>query len=579
MRNVIKSPSEPYQNWVGMASSSLVLGAVTSLGAIYTTWSWHTPWPDITQHLELIKSLIIHNNFDLQSTWQTYKTYLTSNKWFDDFLLHLSIPALSSFYVSSLFCVQLFYIEDGRTLERHIRGIKKLVGRAAKKHAKQQLSIERSLGAKKGLLLHPDVQISQQAEIGNIFISGKPGSGKTVIILYLLQQIIHRTARFLIFDAKAEMTEKLYQKENTTLIAPWDNRSVVWNIALDLASQGAPENFAKHVIPETNDAIWSQASRIIFTGMIISLQKQNSLWGWKELYELLILDDAKLRKILLKHYPAAIRFVEENNKTTQSILMTLQSTLAWIKWLAIAWPKSYQSTFSVLDWVHNSPDKPRLIIQGNKRYADVGGPLCQVIMSMMADEHLLMDKPFPCYWILDELAHLPKSSSLLQWLELARERGGRSIIGLQTLSSLEARGYSRAEIDAMVSMFTNQVALKSGSIGETTNKIAKSLGERVIAIPQYTQENGVQIIASYQEQTLPTIPDFDLTELPDPNDAGVQGYLSINGRNATYKLQWSYPKLYDIAEKWLPSEWTLETQIKSKSKSKIRTRICQRRES
>ena len=576
MINIIKSPSEPYQNWTMIIASSLVLGAVITIVAIYVSWSWLTPWPDIAQHWEFIKLLINQYNFDLQTTWRTYKTYLIENQWFNDFLLHLSIPTLLSFCVSPVLCVLYFYVEGGHKSERHIRGIRKLVGREVKKHAKKKLSRERSLGAKNGLFLHPDVQISQQAEIGNIFISGKPGSGKTAIILYWIQQIIHRYARFLIFDAKGEMTEKLYQKENTALIAPWDKRSIIWNISKELTAEGAPENFAKHVIPETNDAIWSQSSRIILTGMIISLQKQNKLWGWKELYELLIMEDSKLRAVFLKNYPAAIRFVEENNKTTQSILMTLQSNLAWIKWLAIAWPKSYQSTFSIVDWVHNSSDKPRLIIQGNKRYSSVGGPLCQVIMSLMADEHLLMKKPFPCYWILDELAHLPKSSSLLQWLELARERGGRSIIGLQTLSSLEARGYSKAEVDAMVSMFTNQVALKLSSLGETAEKIAKSLGEKVVATPQYTIEKDVQRITSYQEQTLPTITSFDITELPDPNIDGVQGYLSINGWNATYQICWPYPKLSNIAEKWVETEWGSEKKINAKSKD--RSRICQRRE-
>jgi hypothetical protein len=570
----IKSPSETHQNLGVIISSSLILGTVSSSIVINATWSLHTPWPDLIEHLELIKSLIDIHHFDLQITWQSYIDYLSSNNWYEEFILHLTLPSLFSFYASSLLSVKLFYVEGGRKLQRHIQGVKMFVGNAAKKHARKKLVSSLSLGAKKGLKLHPDVQITQKAELGNILTTGKPGSGKTVFILSLISQIINKNVKVLIFDQKGEMTEKFFENKNSILIAPWDKRGIAWNIARDLELPGAALNFAKHVIPETSDPIWSQASQLILAGMIITLQQQNKPWGWKELYKMILVNDLDLRKFLKKYSPEALRFVEENNKTTQSIMMTLHSQLGWIKWLATAWPNSHKNSFSINDWVHQDSHKTRLIVQGNKRYSEVGGPLCQAIMSILCDEYLLMKTHSPCYWVLDELAHFPKSRSLPQWLELSRERGGRTIAGTQSISQLK-KIYGDHETDTMLSMFSNQAVFKVSSLGETATFVSKSLGEQIVATPQFTNDNGVRKMISVLDEKLPTVHPFNITELPDPSNDGVKGFLSINGWSATYKLLWPYPKLINITEKLIPAEWTLKKQMNPQSKR--RTRISRQR--
>jgi hypothetical protein len=561
------SPSEKYQRWDLIVGFTLLLGIITSLILIYLSWSWFSTWPSFFEQSEILIAITKESLSGTVKTWYIYLEYLKINNWVDDFIFHLFLPSLFAFYLVSLLMVKALYIDGGRTLERHLHGVTKLKHQAAQKHAKRQLKSECKHGAIHGLFLHPLVQISLQSEVGNIFISGKPGSGKTVIIFYLLQQLLMREVRAFIYDAKGEVTEKFYHFDNTILISPWDKRGVAWNISFDLSSPNAPLNFAKHVIPKTSDAIWSQASRLILVGMINVLQQQKEPWGWIELYKLLTSEDAILRGLLSEHYPQAIRFVEENNRTTQSIMMTLQSDLDWFQCLAKAWPLSYQSEFSIHQWVHDTNAKPNLIVQGNKQFSAVGGPLCHAMMSLMGDEYLSMENTFPCYLVLDELANFQKSEALIQWLELARERGGRTIAGTQAISQLTSL-YGEHDKNSMLSMFTNLITLKAGAIGETANFMSKALGEHIIGVPQYQSTNGVNKLITYQEKRVPTIYPFDITELSNPDNSGVKGFLSVNGWKATYELSWPYLNLPTIAQKSILADWATNTKSRKNTRGK-----------
>jgi type IV secretory pathway TraG/TraD family ATPase VirD4 len=260
--------------------------------------------------------------------------------------------------------------------------------------------------------------------------------------------------------------------------------------------------------------------------------------------------------MLEQNYPQAVRYVEKNNRTTQSIMSTLLSDLAWIDWLALAWPRSYQGQFSICDWVHNSKAKPRLIVQGNSQFSVIGSPLCHALMSIMCDEYLSMDKQQECYLVLDELANLPKSPSLLRWIELSRDKGGRTIAGTQAISQLKSL-YGDHETDSLTSMFSNLITLKVGATGGTAEYMSKSLGECIIERPQRSTDTQNRISTTWHQHTLPTVHTSELTQLPTPDKHGVPGFLSVNGWGASYRIIWQYPHLPTIAKRETLAKWTL----------------------
>ncbi|MFA0629127.1 type IV secretion system DNA-binding domain-containing protein, partial [Vibrio sp. 10N.222.49.A3] len=539
-------PSQPYQDWGVIILSTLCLTSVLTMLVICISWDWFTTWAPIEKHLNIWIDIMAGFYSNDNSIWQAYREYLVSNNLEVDFIAHTLLPLIVAFSTSIMLCMNTFYVLGGKTVERHVAGSKRLDGKQANRHAKQQLSLEIKGGAKKGLHIHPCIQITQQSEIGNILITGQPGSGKTVIICSLLKQIITTKQKVFIFDAKQEYTEKFYSKNQSLLIAPWDKRSVIWNISEDMKHDSAPSRFAEHIISETKDRIWSESARLILVGIIESLKARSAPWGWLELYHALNVSEVNLRATLKQHSPKAMRFVEENNRTTQSILITMQSELGWIESLAKAWPKSYMSKFSIHYWVNNCKAKPTLILQAHQKYPSVGKPLFHSCMSMMVDEHLSSLKSKRCYLVVDELANLPKSNALLRWIELGRAQGGRTIAGTQAISQLRSI-YGNDTTNSLTSMFSNLVTLKIGSAGDTAEFMSKALGQRVVERPQ--TQSSKATTASWQKVTYPIIYPSDLTQLPNPNKNGVVGFLTINGWSATYRLVWPYPETPAIAKK------------------------------
>lgn len=559
-------PSQPYQRWDLMAVFTLLLSIPGSLAAIYYCWSIHTTWEPIGRHLKYFGWIIKEWFVGEPKTWELYSEYLNSNHWMDDFIAHLSIPTIAVFSLAVWFSVKLFYVSGGRTLDRHKEGVRKYVGKAAYAHANKQLKLELKQGGKPAIRLHQKVEITSRAEEGNTFITGKPGSGKTVVISWLLLQLLkRRNLRLFIFDAKRDFTQKLYQPQNSELIAPWDKRSSVWNIAKDMCHTAAPANFAAHVIHDTKDMIWCQSARLIFTGIIVALKNRNKPWGWLQIQNCMNFDDDKLRCLLEQNYPQAMRYVEENNRTTQSIMSTLLSDLAWIDWLALAWPKSYQGQFSVYDWVHNNNAKPRLIVQGNSKFSVIGSPLCHALMSIMCDEYLSMNKQQECYLVLDELANLPKSPGLLRWIELSRDKGGRTIAGTQAISQLKSL-YGEHETDSLTSMFSNLITLKVGATGGTAEYMSKALGERIIERPQRSTDAQGRISTTWHQHTLPTVHSSELTQLPAPGKKGIVGFLSVNGWGACYRMLWEFPNFPTIAKRQQLAEWTQKSSVSTEKK-------------
>ncbi|ARN64658.1 IncF plasmid conjugative transfer protein TraD [Vibrio vulnificus] len=543
------------QRWGLIWGFTLFLGIASSLTSIYYTWSWFTPWEPLERHLPYLIDSALEGIVGQEQTWSIYSAYLNKNGWQLAFFCHLLIPIFASFILAGYLCMKLLHIPMDYKIEKHISGVQKLSNKKAYHHAKRKLKDDlKKCKSSLGLYLHPKVQISKKTEVGNILITGQPGSGKTVVILSILNQLVKRNIRLFIYDEKREYTSKYYNDESCILLAPWDERSQVWDISKDLENEAAPAIFAKHIISETREPIWCQSARLIFTGIIISLKSSKMPWGWAELYQTMHLNERELRKTLVKHYPQAVTFVEENNRTTQSIMITLQSDLAWIEWLALAWPKSHNGNFAITDWITKKDAKPHVIIQAHKQYAVVGSPMCHILMSLMVDTYLSVPHKQPCFLVLDELANLPKSKSLIKWLELARDKGGRTIAGTQAISQLHSL-YGEHDTDTLTSMFSNLITLKVGATGGTAKYMSNALGERTIEQPQHQTDNRGQKSVTWQQVTLPTVQASEISQLPLPNKKGITGFLSISSWGATYQLLWPYPVTSRTAERSRLAKW------------------------
>ena len=211
----------------------------------------------------------------------------------------------------------------------HVRGSVLLEGKSATKALRRFFKPEYAFSGK-GLKIHPDLEIAKNRENQNFLIVGAVGSGKTQYLLPLIQQVVQsKTKKSIIFDFKGDFTEYFLNHSGVALIAPWDKRSLVWDLKADIKTVQDAQLFAEALIPDSKssaDPMWIMGSRSILAGIVFTaIATEPGTWGWHTLTKLLSADAETLRKHFLQHYPRAVNLVEKGSKTTSSFLQTLQS--------------------------------------------------------------------------------------------------------------------------------------------------------------------------------------------------------------------------------------------------------------
>lgn len=421
------------------------------------------------------------------------------------------------------------------TIYHHLEGPKLLSGRKAKSHFNKLARREGIAGLK----LHINMPLPKQRELQNVLIHGMQGSGKSNLVKYLLQQIIARQERSLIYDIKGEYTE-LFFDERATLISPYDARSAAWDISQDINSLATAELFAEAVLTEStgNDPFWINSARGVLKGVIAGLIKRGKTWGWSEVNSVLFSSDEELHHWLSKYYLQASQLIKAEDKSSASIRSVIASQLSWIGEISELW-KDADTSFSLTMWLKENT-KPALLIQGDLSAPTLSSALVTAMMSVATG--LVLSKPDNpnerIWFVLDELGNLNKSKALTSWLSLGRSKGCRTIAGTQVLSQIQSI-YGDKDAETILSLFGNIVALKLGPSGDSAEAASRIFGKRRVEYITKSKNDKGEVSYSLQQETMPIVPPEKIYNLPQPSlRRGIEGYMLISGFNAVYKINW-----------------------------------------
>jgi hypothetical protein len=465
--------------------------------------------------------------------------------------LAIGLPVLASLVIASTLTYWLLYVQGGREPVTHISGSTGLTGRKVKSHAKRSLNKaikNDSMG--KGIHLHPCVQLPMRNELGNVLLFGQQGSGKSVILKPIVQQIRKRADNLFIYDRKNEFTP-LFFDSYTILISPTDVRGVPWEIGLDVTCEAEAELVAQRLINETPDPLWSNGARLILTGCMMILIEQDKQWGWRDLAGIIAWSQKELRAALETSYPNATVFIEENSKTTQSFFITLISQLSWVRRLREYWPNSEQKGFSIRQWLSDDNQPKTLIIAHDEHNEALSAPLCNALFGLMTNHVLALQDSDTrrIFFSADELSSLPKSDSLEKWLRLGRSKGARTLASAQSLSQVRAI-YGQDMAETILSLFGNIIALRMGASGEAASYAAKSFGEHQVERRLTTFNEQGQRSTQCQYTSEPLVRPSELVNLKH-SWRGVEGFLMVGSWDSVYRLRWLFPTLKPIAEPFI----------------------------
>ncbi|MCC6143218.1 MAG: type IV secretion system DNA-binding domain-containing protein [Candidatus Hydrogenedentes bacterium] len=389
--------------------------------------------------------------------------------------------------------------------DHHIRGRKYIEGKAALA-AFASISRREVEDDGEGIRLHPDLPpISIKREARHFLIFGGVGSGKTQTILPMMLAAQRRGDALFIYDNKGDFTAKLPDmpgvfKDKTgrvvrktihpVILAPWDARSAVWDIAADVNDKAAAREFAAALVPESKSSpMWSSAARQVLTGCLIELQQTKpGAWGFRDLARLCFRGAIEeYQEAMKRYFPEGLMAVSASNVTSLGILINMQAFLSPVADLADAWPErpSPDRRFSLRHWLElERPIRRVVIVQGNGRFEQLAQGFAKSLFTLAAqtitDPAAVGESRSRRLWVfLDEFPQMGEMSRVAPMLEVGRSKGVRVVLGVQDVAQLK-HIYGNERASAWQSLVANQIVCQLQP-GATSKFVAEEIiGDREI---------------------------------------------------------------------------------------------------
>ncbi|MEI8396937.1 MAG: type IV secretion system DNA-binding domain-containing protein [Rhodospirillaceae bacterium] len=503
-----------------------------------------------------------------------------------------------------------------------------------------------------GLYLTPGVLMDRGHETTGILIMGAPGSGKTVWMQFLMDQVIKRSTKnyrllkpmvdeisssltkeqriaaiealikktraypdkIIGLDVKGDVTEKWAQEnDEIILFAPHDSgrRPVLdakgnpvldendqpveqfigyaWDIAGDIDSLPACQDFAAMVIPPSDEPQWAQASRRIVTGIIYGLLKDCALenkrradaangkpftkkwFGWAEIHYWATRPPKQLREFLVTWYPDAAEFIIVKDDgglsdTSASYFSGYQAAfLPTCEALAAAWRDYPQERYlSLKKWLADPMAKQRtLLLQKSLQFEEVSSAWIKAVIgrtSKFVGSGLLKDDKNRRIWLfLDELPQVTsKDDGLLKFMEVGRSKGFCTVTGVQVIDQLEERWGSESLVRTLEAMVRIKLVFRveAGSFSKYVSE--ELIGSSDVSSRDVSRSSGNGSSTSTSrkiEYRLVVLPS-ELSSRLGKDNKGVKCMLVAE--NDVCILHTPFSNWYERREGTVPANWTFD---------------------
>lgn len=560
------APSTKRVDALGWLLASVALGTVSGCAALAATWrpmlGLDAPPGELAAHAGHALRWAIHcampHWFALDA--QVYESALSklSRSQRTALMWRGAIGAISAIAPGALLAKTAWTPRDGLI---PLRGAKRFEGDAAAKALRWKLA-----GRAKRLPDHPmapGIPYPSDLWTRHVLLVAGTGAGKSTVLRPLIANVIRARESLLLFDPKGEFTKAFPEP---AIMAPWDARSLGWDIAKDLRNVGDMRRFAGAMIREAQDPMWSNAARQLLVGFLIYLKSTRGVdWGWRELAEMMAMPQASVLSIMSAHHPEAVRAVERASVTTQGILINLASFAAPIFDLAEAWGDAPDSRrISFVEWTHGRSARKQIILQGHGAYPDLTKGYLEGlfgVVSAIVNSVEIDDDPSRKLWIIADEAPQMGKVPIRPLLDVGRSRGVRCVLACQDLAQLEEiHGQHTAK--AMASMVGT---LLVGQImqGDTAEQLCKAMGTIEVERANVSSSlgggggTGKSTTLSFSRDELAVYKASELGSRlgPTPDGKGVKMALFTGG--CAYELFWPHFPMPSRRPAHKPAAWTL----------------------
>lgn len=420
-------------------------------------------------------------------------------------------------------------------------------------------------GKNQGIRIHPGIQTTESLEASHMLIVGGSGAGKTTILWPMINQIIKRGDKAIIFSFKGDFEQKIGTGEligkQFALLAPWDTRSAVWTLGRDIRTRLDAEALANTLIPEpekSDNPMWTNGARSLVTGIISDVQREfGDDWGFAELAKRCaesLADFKVLKEIITRENPVAAALIGggADSKTTTSFLANISAYLTHVVNLGVAADDLKDAArgkqWSVNDWI--SGKIPPIAILGFRPSAkSISEAWCSSLMEQIVLKlEDLPDVPPEdrrIWLILDEVPRMGKIPSITEALEVLRSKGVRIAMGCQGINQIEEK-YSKTTARSWAMQTATKIL---GRIAEPEDQrwAASLIGER--DLERYSASVNVQSGGqggsssnggSYQRVREHTVMPAQFGQIVKVTKKGPRAMMTVAGSEYVGLLDWPF---------------------------------------
>ena len=422
----------------------------------------------------------------------------------------------------------------------------------------------------RGLHWFGDFFVSRLREVNHFLIFGAIGGGKTQTILPLLRSVMARGDKAVIFDFKGDYTRMAFSKpagskepQEPLLLAPHDDRSVIWDIANDLVVEEDAIEVANRIIPESKDRFFSDSSRTVLALCIITLMKTKpGRWTWWELMETTQLPLDQLQCFARQYHRDAMIYLNADYRQVAATISTMAAGLGAVRMLAYGWRTNAdkRQKFSLRRWLLDEETKDRtLVLQRSGRFQDQSegwiSAFLTVMSSNVSDVSFGESRDRRVWLFVDEFAQLPKVHRFEAMLETGRSKGLACVLGIQGVEQLVAK-YSQQTADQIESLIGTKVIAKI-NVGQTARRLEEQFGNTIMVTHRQDTDGGGRLRWVREEKREPVMHRTDFqTELgPLLHKRGVYVLVSGLGKHV-YRVLVPYSISTELREGERPATWT-----------------------
>ena len=385
------------------------------------------------------------------------------------------------------------------------------------------------------------------AERLHTIVSGTTGSGKTVLISDLVEQIRSRGERCVIYDKMGSYTETFFDDRRDVLLNPLDRRAPRWSPFLEARTARDFDTMANALIPRQKDAadpFWITAARQLFSrGAAVLWQRGES--RNRVLVDLLLKTELSELAEAMEGTVTQSIVDPANPKTALSVRAMLTANIGAVDLLP-----DEGEPFSIREWIEREEGGGFLFLTSRgDQHASLRG-LISTWLEIAVNALLSLPRGDSrrTWVILDELPTLHQLPSLKSGLAESRQFGGCFVLGVQVFSALRDL-YGRDGAETISGLCGTRVVLAAPD-KDTSEWSAESLGRVEVetlseGVSYETAHGGVTLSTRREER--PLVLPSEVSRLEN-----LSGYIKLPGAWPVAKIRLKYRKWDVVAARFVP---------------------------